>query len=276
MTDYERIAKVIHYLDTHYQEQPDLRTLAQAAGLSDFHFHRLFARWAGVTPKAFVKFLTAQHAKALLRRSRSVMDVSFESGLSGPGRLHDLLVSVDGVTPGEFKSGGRGIRIRFGFHETPFGMCFIAWTSRGICRLHFVTSQARARDVAKADLESSWPEAQIRFDPEGSRRLAQRIFKNGFPKTKEKIPVWMMGTPFQLKVWEALLKIPKGNVLSYQDIARSIGNPRASRAVGTALAKNPVGYLIPCHRVIQGTGIVGPYRWGALRKKAMLAWEKVL
>src|ERR1019366_2425744 len=177
--------------------------------LSDSHFHRLFARWAGITPKAFVKFLTAQHAKILLRHSRSVMDAACESGRSGPGRLHDLLVSVDGVTPGEFKTGGRGLAMRYGFYETPFGLCFIAWTSRGICRLHFVTSEARARDVAKADLKRSWPEAKIRFDPGGSRRLAQRIFKNGSRGTHGKVPVWMMGTSFQPKVWEALLKIPQ-------------------------------------------------------------------
>jgi AraC family transcriptional regulator of adaptative response/methylated-DNA-[protein]-cysteine methyltransferase len=271
MNDYERIEKVIRHLKEHYVEQPDLRTLADIAQVSEFHFHRLFSRWAGVTPKSFVKFLTAQHAKALLRESQSVLDAALDSGLSGPGRLHDLLVSVDAVSPGEFKSYGEGMEIRYGFHATPFGTCLIGATTRGICHLSFLDHDSSGRRVAiLRELKSDWPKAVLRHQPQSTREPASKIFDRG---RSEKIPVLLVGTPFRLKVWEALLKIPSGRVLSYQDIALSIGNSRACRAVGSAVGANPVAYLIPCHRVIHETGIVGNYRWGPARKLAMLAWE---
>jgi AraC family transcriptional regulator of adaptative response/methylated-DNA-[protein]-cysteine methyltransferase len=270
MNDYERIEKVIRHLKEHYVEQPDLRTLAGVAQVSEFHFHRLFSRWAGVTPKSFVKFLTAQHAKALLRESQSVLDAALDSGLSGPGRLHDLLVSVDAVSPGEFKSYGEGMEIRYGFHPTPFGTCLIGATARGICHLSFLDDSSISGAAILRELKSDWPKAVLRRQPQSTRALASKIFDRG---RSEKIPVLLVGTPFRLKVWEALLKIPSGRVLSYQDIARSIGNSRACRAVGSAVGANPVAYLIPCHRVIYETGIVGNYRWGPARKLAMLAWE---
>jgi AraC family transcriptional regulator of adaptative response/methylated-DNA-[protein]-cysteine methyltransferase len=270
MNDYERIEKVIRHLKEHYVEQPDLRTLAGIAQVSEFHFHRLFSRWAGVTPKSFVKFLTAQHAKALLRESQSVLDVALDSGLSGPGRLHDLLVSVDAVSPGEFKNYGAGMEIRYGFHPTPFGTCLIGATARGICHLSFLNDSSISGTAILRELKSDWPKAMLRHHPKSTRVLASKIFDRG---RSEKIPVLLVGTPFRLKVWEALLKIPLGRVLSYQDIARSIGNSRACRAVGSAVGANPVAYLIPCHRVIHETGIVGNYRWGPARKLAMLAWE---
>jgi AraC family transcriptional regulator of adaptative response/methylated-DNA-[protein]-cysteine methyltransferase len=270
MNDYERIEKVIRHLKEHYVEQPDLRTLAGIAQVSEFHFHRLFSRWAGVTPKSFVKFLTAQHAKALLRESQSVLDAALDSGLSGPGRLHDLLVSVDAVSPGEFKSYGEGMEIRYGFHPTPFGTCLIGATARGICHLSFLDDSSISGAAILRELKSDWPKAVLRRQPQSTRALASKIFDRG---RSEKIPVLLVGTPFRLKVWEALLKIPSGRVLSYQDIARSIGNSRACRAVGSAVGANPVAYLIPCHRVIYETGIVGNYRWGPARKLAMLAWE---
>jgi AraC family transcriptional regulator of adaptative response/methylated-DNA-[protein]-cysteine methyltransferase len=274
MNDYERIEKVIRHLKKHYVEQPDLRTLAGIARVSEFHFHRLFSRWAGVTPKAFVKFLTAQHAKALLRESQSVLDAALDSGLSGPGRLHDLLVSVDAVSPGEFKSYGAGMEIRYGFHPTPFGTCLIGATTRGICHLSFLAHDSSGRRAAiLREFKSAWPKAAFHYHPQSTRVPASKIFERGVAPRGEKIPVLLVGTPFRLKVWEALLKIPPGRVLSYRDIARSIGNPRACRAVGSAVGANPVAYLIPCHRVIHETGIVGNYRWGPARKLAMLAWE---
>ncbi len=274
MTDYERIEKVIRHLKEHYVEQPDLRTLAGIAQVSEFHFHRLFSRWAGITPKALVKFLTAKHAKALLRESQSVLDASLDSGLSGPSRLHDLLVSVDAVSPGEFKNYGEGMEIRYGFHSTPFGSCLIGATARGNCHLSFLDRDSTSRRASVLrELKSDWPKAVLRHHPQSTRQLASQIFDRGVTSRTEKIPVLLVGTPFRLKVWEALLKIPSGSVLSYHDIARSIGAPNACRAVGAAVGKNPVAYLIPCHRVIRETGIVGDYRWGQARKLAMLAWE---
>ena len=271
MTDYERIENVIRHLKEHYVEQPDLRTLAGIAEVSEFHFHRLFSRWAGVTPKALVKFLTAKHAKALLRESQSVLDASLDSGLSGPGRLHDLLVSVDAVSPGEFKSYGEGMEIRYGFHSTPFGTCLIGATARGICHLSFLGQDSSSRRASTIrELRSDWPKAVLHHHPQSTRELAAKIFHRG---RSEKIPVLLVGTPFRLKVWEALLKIPSGHVLSYRDVARSINAPTACRAVGAAVGANPVAYLIPCHRVIHETGIVGNYRWGRARKLTMLAWE---
>lgn len=274
MNDYERIEKVIRYLGSHYLEQPDLRTLARVAQVSEFHFHRLFSRWAGVTPKAFLKFLTAKHAKALLRQSQSVLDASLDSGLSGPGRLHDLLVSVDAVSPGEFKSYGEGMEIRYGFHPTPFGTSIIGVTTRGICHLSFLEQDSSSRRASViSELKSDWPKAVLRHHPQSTRQIVSKIFDRGFRGPTQTIPVLLVGTPFRLKVWEALLKIPFGHVLSYRDVARSIGAPTSSRAVGAAVGRNPVAYLIPCHRVIHESGIVGEYRWGRLRKLALLAWE---
>jgi AraC family transcriptional regulator of adaptative response/methylated-DNA-[protein]-cysteine methyltransferase len=274
MTDYERIERVIRYLESHYLEQPDLRVLAGITGLSVFHFHRLFSRWAGITPKAFLKFLTARHAKALLRSSRDVLETSLDSGLSGPGRLHDLLISIDGITPGEFKRQGQGIRIRYGFHPSPFGACAVAITDRGLCHLSFWNRDSRAsRAAVLEDLRSDWPSAELRLDPRSTRRIVSQIFSRGRNST-ERLPIFLVGTPFRLKVWEALLRIPAGRVLSYQDVARWIGHPRASRAVGTAVGRNPVAFLIPCHRVIRETGVIGDYRWGSKRKTAILAWER--
>jgi len=274
MTDYERIERVIRYLESHYLEQPDLRTLAGVARLSEFHFHRLFSRWAGITPKAFLKFLTAKHAKALLRKSRGVLEASLESGLSGPGRLHDLLVSVDGMTPGEFKNYGQKMEIRYGFHATPFGTCIIATTARGVCHLSFVDPDSPTHRASMINaLRSAWPKADIRHHSRSTRQIVSKIFNRRRRSQMEKLSLFLVGTPFRMKVWEALLKIPPGHVVSYQDVARWVEHPRASRAIGTALSQNPVALLIPCHRVIRSTGIVGDYRGGHLRKKAILAWE---
>jgi AraC family transcriptional regulator of adaptative response/methylated-DNA-[protein]-cysteine methyltransferase len=272
MTDYERIEKVIRYLDSHYLEQPRLELLAEVASLSPFHFHRLFSRWAGVTPKGFLKLLTWKHARALLRESKSLLDVSLDSGLSGPGRLHDLFITIDGVTPGEFKSLGEGVEIRYAFHPTPFGTCLLGQTKRGICHLSFVDGKERAS--ALEELRSMWPNAALNHDSRLTGKAVSHIFCRSSGGQSAAARAFLVGTPFQLKVWEALLKIPPGRLVSYGDIARCIDAPKASRAVGAAVGNNPVAYLIPCHRVIRETGVIGDYRWGAVRKKAMLAWEQ--
>ena len=268
MTSYDRIEKVIRHIQTHHQEQPRLSELSKVAGLSAFHFHRLFTRWAGITPKAFLKCITNEHAKRLLARSRDLLDVSFQAGLSGPGRLHDLLVTVEGVSPGEFKSKGAGIEIRYGFHQSPFGVCLIGLTERGVCHLAFLAS-ASDRQLALKQLRLKWPKANVRLDARAAKRAGQTIFS----RRRGKLAIHLRGTGFQVKVWQALLRIPPGALLSYGDIAKAIGKPSASRAVGTAVGSNGIGFLIPCHRVIRDTGILGDYRWGPERKRALLAWE---
>ena len=268
MTSYDRIEKVIRHIQTHHQEQPRLSELSKVAGLSAFHFHRLFTRWAGITPKVFLKCITNEHAKRLLARSRDLLDVSFEAGLSGPGRLHDLLVTVEGVSPGEFKSKGAGVEIRYGFHQSPFGVCLIGLTERGVCHLAFLAS-ASDRQLALKQLRLKWPKAILRLDPRAAKRTGQTIFS----RRRGKLAIHLRGTGFQVKVWQALLRIPPGALLSYGDIAKAIGKPSASRAVGTAVGSNGIGFLIPCHRVIRDTGILGDYRWGPERKRALLAWE---
>jgi AraC family transcriptional regulator of adaptative response/methylated-DNA-[protein]-cysteine methyltransferase len=268
MTNYERIERVIRHLGRNHREQPSLASLARIAGVSEFHFHRMFSRWAGTTPKSFLKLLTAEHAKQLLRESRDVLDVTLETGLSSPSRVHDLLVSVEGMSPGEFKAWGAGITIRYGFHETPFGLCLVGVTSRGICHLAFVNAGEKSR--AEAELRAKWPNAKLQKSAKASAKAVSEIFGRG---RRKPVHVLLAGTPFQLKVWEALLRIPPGHALSYGDIAATIGKPSASRAVGTAVGSNAIAFLIPCHRVIRETGVIGDYRWGTERKKAILAWE---
>ncbi len=262
MTTYERVAAVIAYVDSRREEQPDLATLAKVAGLSPFHFHRLFTRWAGVTPKAFLKFVTSESAKELLLKN-DVLSASFGAGLSGPGRLHDLLVTVEGVTPGEYKAGGAGVVVRWGFHETPFGLALAGVTPRGLCHLSFVSSRA----AALGELKKKWPKAELREDRAGTAAVVAKAFGG------KKVPLHLRGTPFQLKVWEALLRIPAGRAATYAQVAKAVGKPKASRAVGTAVGGNTLACVIPCHRVLRGTGAFGGYRWGVARKRAILARE---
>ncbi len=266
--DYQRVEKAIHFLSSRWREQPRLEEVAKAAGLSLFHFQRLFQRWAGVSPKRFLQYLTAEYAKERLRVSRSVLDAAYESGLSGPGRLHDLLLSVEAMTPGQYKALGEGLRVEYGAHPTPFGQALAAVTSRGICGFAFLDK--RGEKAALADLKRKWPRANFILKPEATRPVVDKIFRS---KKVKGLKVLLQGTPFQLKVWEALLRIPAGNLAAYQDVAKGIGKPKAARAVGTAIGQNTIAYLIPCHRVIQETGVVGNYRWGSERKKVMLAWE---
>jgi AraC family transcriptional regulator, regulatory protein of adaptative response / methylated-DNA-[protein]-cysteine methyltransferase len=272
MNDYERIARVIRYLDDHRAEQPDLASLADYAGLSPFHFHRLFSAWAGITPKDFLQCLTLSHAKELLRRGGSVMDVALMSGLSGPGRLHDLCISLEAASPGEVKSGGAGWTISAGFADSPFGPCVVAESPRGICRLSFIESENGEAEWAA--LRKDWQRARLRRDDTAASHLAEKIFaRPGHARSRPALRAFVQGTAFQVQVWRALLQVRPGTFISYGRLAASLGKPAAARAVGSAVAKNPLAYLIPCHRVIRETGVVGDYRWGQVRKRAIVAWE---
>lgn len=266
VADYERIEKAIDYLSENYSGQPSLESLAQHLRLSPFHVQRLFRRWAGVTPKQFISFLTLQQVKALLTQSKNVLDTSLDSGLSGPGRLHDLFVTLDAVTPGEFKAMGKGLKVTYGVHPTLFGTCLIATTPRGICNLSFVRDTAEARQ----ELSQEWPKAELVHDPRATQVLIRQIFDS---TSKQPLQLFLKGTNFQIKVWEALLKIPMGAVISYEDLAIAIKCPTSARAVSRAVATNPISYLIPCHRVIHKSGAMDGYRWNSKRKKAILVWE---
>jgi AraC family transcriptional regulator of adaptative response/methylated-DNA-[protein]-cysteine methyltransferase len=268
MSDYDRIAAAIHFLDAHAETQPDLAAAAAHVGLSPHHFQRVFTRWAGVSPKRFLQFHTLERARRLLAERRSVLDATYAAGLSGPGRLHDLFVSVEAVTPGEFKTGGRGLRVAWGLHETPFGRALVATCERGVCHLAFGEDDA----LLAAEFGARWPGAErVRSDLE-TAPVARRIFS---PELAAGAPLALVlkGTNFQLKVWEALLRIPPGAVASYEQIAEAVGRPAAVRAVGTAVGQNPVAFVVPCHRVLRKTGALGGYRWGLDRKRAMLGWE---
>ena len=270
MNDYERIAQVIRFLDARHVEQPDLATLAKGVGLSPFHFHRLFATWAGVTPKDFLQCLTLTHAKALLRDSGNILDAALESGLSGPGRLHDLCMTLEAASPGELKSGGAGWTISAGFADSPFGKCLIAKSPRGLCHLSFVENEK----TAQAELQNDWPQAKLKRNDTVAARLATRIFmRPDESPSQPALRAFIRGTPFQVRVWRALLQVQPGTLTSYGRLADEIHKPKAARAVGSAVAKNPLAYLIPCHRVIRETGLIGEYHWGPIRKRAIIAWE---
>jgi len=273
MNHYERIAGIIRYLDERHDEQPGLASLAGRAGWSPCHFHRLFSAWAGVTPKDFLQCLTLAHAKALLRKGESVLDAALESGLSGPGRLHDLCVSLDAASPGEWKSGGAGWEIVFGFAETPFGQCLLGESPRGICHLAFVEERGEAEEA----LRQAWLSGRLVRNDRAAARLAARIFRRPSPGEKgAPLRAFVRGTAFQVRVWRALLQLPAGSLVTYGRLAAFIGQPKAARAVGAAVGQNPLAYLIPCHRVIRETGLMGEYRWGAVRKRAIVGWEASL
>jgi AraC family transcriptional regulator, regulatory protein of adaptative response / methylated-DNA-[protein]-cysteine methyltransferase len=272
MSDYERIARIIHYLDTHHAEQPDLARLAAEAGLSTFHFHRLFSQWAGITPKDFLQSLSLAHVKRLLQEGASVLEAALAAGFSGPGRLHDLCVTLESASPGEMKSGGEGWRIVFGSTNTPFGECLLSEGPRGICHLAFVDGQDRHE--AQAALREAWPRAELRRDDRVAAGLAADIFRRASVREKgPKLRAFVRGSAFQVRVWSALLRVPPGSLVTYGRLAAAIGQPSAARAVGSAVGSNPLAYLIPCHRVIRETGLIGEYRWGRLRKQAIIAWE---
>ncbi len=269
--DYGRIEQAILYLETHYRRQPDLKEVADSISLSEYHFQRLFTHWVGISPKRFLQYLTKENAKQMLASSASLLDVTYETGLSSPGRLHDLFVKCEAVTPGEYKTGGEGLAISYGFHPSPFGECLVAVTGRGICHLAFVEHADRAAAVEA--LHKTWPSSDLRQDAGRTRPLVDQIFARRPAGANSSLTLLLHGTNFQIKVWEALLRIPAGSVTSYEGLARFIGRPEAVRAVANAVANNPIAYLIPCHRVLRKSGEMGGYRYGTARKRALLGWE---
>jgi AraC family transcriptional regulator of adaptative response/methylated-DNA-[protein]-cysteine methyltransferase len=269
--DYRRVEQAIRFLETRFREQPSLEEIAQSVHLSKYHFQRLFKRWAGISPTQFLHFLTIEYAKERLRESESVLGASLDAGLSSPGRLHDLFVTFEAVTPGEYKKQGAGLQIRYGFHDTPFGRCLLAMTARGVCGLRFVQGGEPATTLDQ--FAADWPRANLVEDRSETQPLVMRIFSPVREGRTRPFHLLLKGTNFQVNVWQALLAIPPGAMASYQDIASYVGRPSAARAVAGAVARNPVAYLIPCHRVITKTGQVHHYRWGAERKRALLGWE---
>lgn len=267
--DYERIAAAIRYLDTYNEQQPALEEVADHIGLSSSHFQRLFSRWAGISPKRFLQYLTLKHTRQILRDSgHSLLDTTHIAGLSSVSRLHDLYVQCEAMTPAEYRALGGGLTIHYGIHPTPFGPCLIGVTDRGLCNLLFIYESEQSTIAA---MQRSWPKAAFAFDPERTRAMSKRIFS--MAEINQPLYTLIKGTPFQLKVWEALLHIPIGQVTSYQQVAKAIHHPKATRAVANAVANNPLHFLIPCHRVIQSSGVLGGYRAGVLRKKLLLGWE---
>jgi AraC family transcriptional regulator of adaptative response/methylated-DNA-[protein]-cysteine methyltransferase len=271
--DYERIEKAIQFLSENFHSQPSLKEISAKIHVSEYHFQRLFSRWVGISPKRFLQFLTKEYAKALLEKSINLLDVTYESGLTSPGRLHDLFVTCEAVTPGEYKARGAGLEIAYGYHATPFGECMLAKTDRGICGLSFV--QNDDRQPVFASLAQRWQNAKLIENPDVTRPLIKRIFNPSEEKDSTTLHLVLSGTNFQIKVWEALIKIPMGAVVSYEDVAAHIGMPKASRAVGNAVGNNPVSFVIPCHRVIRKTAEFGNYGGGVARKLMILGWEAV-
>lgn len=269
--DYQRIEKAIEFLTDNFHTQPGLREIAAKIHMSEYHFQRLFSRWVGISPKRFLQFLTKEHAKTLLEKSINLLDVTYEAGLTSPGRLHDLFVTCEAVTPGEYKDKGEGLEIAYGYHATPFGECMLATTDRGICGLNFVQNDDRRQ--ALASLKLRWENATLIANPDATRPIVNRIFNPLVGQNSIPLHLVLNGTNFQIKVWEALIKIPTGLVVSYEDVAAHIGMPKASRAVGNAVGSNPVSFVIPCHRVIRKTAEFGNYGGGKARKLAILGWE---
>lgn len=268
MSNYERIQKAIEYITANFQQQPDLDEVAKQVYMSPFHFQRMFTEWAGVSPKKFLQYISIEHAKQLLQQHHTISDVSFETGLSGTSRLHDLFINIEGMTPGEYKNGGEQLQINYSYAETPFGIILVASTIKGICHLSFVEDE----QTSLKELKALFPNAVYKQVVDEIQQNALFIFTQDWKNLSE-IKLHLKGTAFQLKVWEALLKVPMGQVTTYGDIAASVGNEKASRAVGSAVGDNPVAFLIPCHRVIKSTGVFGQYHWGSIRKTAMIGWE---
>lgn len=266
---YRRMARAIHYLSAHYLNQPDLDDAAASAGLSPFHFQRLFTRYVGVSPKNFVAHLTLAHAKTELSGGASVLDAALDAGLSGPSRLHDLCLKIEAMTPGDYAKGGAGLGIDYGFHPCPFGVALIMATRKGICGLAF--GDEGEEDAMLADMMARWPRAEFRACAQATAQYAAQIFAR--QDDASEIALHLLGTPWQIKVWQALLAIPRGRVTTYRTIAGHVGKASASRAVGTAVGRNPISWLIPCHRVLGSDGALHGYHWGLVRKRAMLAVE---
>jgi AraC family transcriptional regulator, regulatory protein of adaptative response / methylated-DNA-[protein]-cysteine methyltransferase len=267
--NYNRIAEAIDYIKTNFKEQPNLDAVAEKVHLSPFHFQRLFTDWAGVSPKKFLQYISVEHAKQILKdKQATLFDAAYETGLSGTGRLHDLFIKIEGMTPGEFKNGGENLQINYSYAESPFGNILVASTTKGICYMAFADNEQQAL----TNLMQHFPNAQLKQMVDLIQQNALYIFTHDWSKLNQ-IKLHLKGTDFQLKVWEALLKIPMGKLSTYGSIAEEIKNPNASRAVGTAIGSNPVAFLIPCHRVIQSTGTFGGYMWGPTRKTTIIGWE---
>lgn len=274
MSDFDRIAKVIEFAAENRRSQPSLEELSEVVSLSPSHFHRLFVRWVGISPKKFLQLLTVNAVRQRLLVGESVLEAALDEGLSGPSRLHDLTVSLEAASPGEIKAGGEGWKIHVGFADSPFGDCLIANSPRGVCRLDFV--EDRERDSIIQTLSRDWFNAEICWNNSDAETIASRVFrKPDVASTNQALRCFVRGSQFQVRVWRALLCVPAGQLATYEQIAMAIGKPSASRAVGNAVATNPVGYLIPCHRVIRKTGVVGQYRWGETRKQAVIGREYV-
>ncbi len=269
--DYQRIEKAIEFIEKNHLEHPSLDEIASAVFVSKYHFERLFKRWAGISPIQFLHSLTLDYAKQRLADSANILDATYDSGLSGPGRLHDLFVTFDAVTPGEYKKLGDGLKIEYGFHATPFGECLIAMTDRGICHFSFIDGNKKAG--ALQSLKRAWPKAELIENDNRTGTAVTNIFSETRNNNSRPFHLFLKGTNFQVKVWQALLAVPQGGMASYHDIARYIGKPDSYRAVAGAIANNPIAYLIPCHRVIKKSGEIHNYHWGAARKKAILGWE---
>ncbi len=270
--DYYRIEKAINYLKQNYKKNPSLKETADHVLLSEYHFQRLFQRWVGISPKRFIQYIAKENTIEVLMKSENLLEATTNSTLSSQGRLYDLIVNCEAVTPGELKNYGKGLKIVYGVHDTPFGICQIALTERGICSLIFLDNDKKE---ATSYLESHWKNADISKDQKKTFDVTKKIFSEKLQNGNKALSLYIKGTNFQIKVWEALLKIPPGNVTSYEDIAKMINNPKAVRAAASAVANNPISFLIPCHRVVRKSGIIHNYRWGPERKVAMLGWERV-
>ncbi len=269
--DYDLVKHTLAFISENWREQPSLETLADQAGLSPTHLQRLFTRWAGLSPKAFLQAVTLDHARGLLRDSASILDASYELGLSGPGRLHDLFVTHEGMSPGIYKAHGRGLNISYGFHDCPFGRALILITSEGLAGLAF--ADHGKEKSALADMTSRWPEATYVENQQATAAYAKRIFESERWKPDQPLRIVFIGSDFEIRVWETLLRIPFGKASTYSDIASHIGKPKAARAVGAAVGKNPISFVVPCHRVLGKSGGLCGYHWGLTRKRAILGWE---
>jgi AraC family transcriptional regulator, regulatory protein of adaptative response / methylated-DNA-[protein]-cysteine methyltransferase len=269
--DYDLVKHTLAFISENWRDQPSLDTLADQAGLSPTHLQRLFTRWAGLSPKAFLQAVTLDHARGLLRDSASILDASYELGLSGPGRLHDLFVTHEGMSPGIYKAHGRGLNISYGFHDCPFGRALILITSEGLAGLAFA-DHGKEKSVL-ADMTARWPEATYVENQQATAAYAKRIFESERWKPDQPLKIVFIGSDFEIRVWETILRIPFGKASTYSDIASHIGKPKAARAVGSAVGKNPISFVVPCHRVLEKSGGLGGYHWGLTRKRAILGWE---
>ena len=271
LSDYEIVKRAIAYTTENYRAQPQVEAIAHAAGTDPRHLNELFRRWCGLSPNVFLQSVTLDHARKILRESPNILDASYELGLSGPGRLHDLFVTHEAMSPGEWKTGGEGLEIHYGFHPSPFGSALILATARGLCGLAF--ADIGGERAALDDMKSRWPNARYIEDSARTVPYAQRIFDSGKWQPDTPLRVVLIGTDFEVRVWETLLKIPMGRATTYSDIAKKLARPKAARAVGAAVGKNPISFVVPCHRVVGKSGALTGYHWGLTRKRAMLGWE---